>query len=307
MARRDEGVNGIAQRTRVKQDVWVDDEGQVVDQAGAVVGLTAAQTAAAQALVSGAWIQPHPRYWFHGAAVGHTADEAVFRDLVGGNHATMGANLSKAQAWANAGYVSTVDPASGVTDSVLRIPAPNWSYMAQESLLLMWAGQITPEGSDTDIMGTSGSTAANGIRLRCTSAGRLTFSMYDTAPTSRFGTTTTDTAAGKPFVAGERHTFALFIDAVNRLQYIWVDGLINVNAFALSSGADVDTLSAATWNIGTAAPLGGAVTTTGCATKTQAFAGLKFPSDELPTETALTAAAQAFHRAPQFLIAKGAL
>lgn len=268
------------------------------------LGLSAAQVVE----VVGA-VAPHPRYWFHGAAAGHTADEPVFRDLVSGNHAIMGANLSKAQAWANAGYVSTIDPTGGSTDSVLRIPAPNFSYMAQESLFILWAGVIVPEGSDTDIMGTSASNAANGVRVRCTSTGRLTFTLYSsTGPTSRFGTTTTDTAAGKPFVAGERHTFGLFIDGVNRRQSMWVDGLININEFVLSSGDDVDTLSAATWNIGTAAPVGGASSTTGCATKTQAFAGFKFlAADTQPTLAQLTAVAQAFHRHPSALISRGAM
>ena len=249
----------------------------------------------------------HPRYWFHGAAALQCVDDAVFRDLVAGNDGAFGANLSVANAWtaiAN-GYVSTIDPVGGSTDSVIRIPGPNFDYMGQESLLIFWVGQVTPEGSDTDLMGTSSSTSNNGVRVRCNSTGRLTFSMYDTAPTSRFGTTTTDNAAGKPFVAGERHSFALLIDGQNRLQYMWVDGQINVNAVTISSAADVDTLSSATWNIGTASPAGG---TTGVATKTQAFAGLKFlGTDTLPAIASITAVAQAFHRNPSALILAGAL
>ena len=249
----------------------------------------------------------HPRYWFHGAAALQCADDSVFRDLVGNSNGAFGANLSVANAWTNiaSGYVSTIDPVGGSTDSVIRIPGPNFDYMGEESLLIFWAGQATPEGSDTDIMGTSSSTAANGVRVRCNSTGRLTFSMYDTAPTSRFGTTTTDNAAGKPFVAGERHSFGLLIDGQNRLQYMWVDGQINVNAVTISSAADVNTLSSAVWSIGTAAPAGG---TTGIATKTQAFAGLKFlGTDTLPEIGNITAVAQAFHRNPAALILAGAL
>ncbi len=250
---------------------------------------------------------PHPRYWFHGAAALQCVDDAVFRDMVAGNDGVFGADLSVANAWTaiGSGYVSTIDPVGGSTDSVIRIPGPNFDYMGQESLLILWVGQVTPEGSDTDLMGTSSSTAAKGVRVRCNSTGRLTFSMYDTAPTSRFGTTTTDNAAGKPFVAAERHSFALLIDGQNRLQYMWVDGQINVNAVTISSAADVDTLSSATWNIGTAAPAGG---TTGVATQTQAFAGLKFlGTDTLPAIASITAVAQAFHRNPSALILAGAL
>jgi len=54
MARRDEGATGITQRDRVKTDLFVSRDGSMVDASGNVVGLTAAQLAATQALVSGA-------------------------------------------------------------------------------------------------------------------------------------------------------------------------------------------------------------------------------------------------------------
>lgn len=47
MARRDETASGITQRTRLRDDVWVDEAGNVVDQAGKII-----ISAAAQALVS---------------------------------------------------------------------------------------------------------------------------------------------------------------------------------------------------------------------------------------------------------------
>ena len=225
-----------------------------------------------------------------------------------GNHGVFGANLSRAQAWANrgSGYVSTVDPASGVTDSVIRIPGPNYDYAGGESLFVMWAGQVTPEGSDMSLMGTSASTSANGVRIRANSSGRLSFVLYDTTPTSAFSTTSTDNALGKPFVASERHSFAIFIDGRNRLQYMWIDGLINVNALALSSGTSVDTLSSGTWNIGAASQSPGG--TEGIASKTLAFAGFKFlATDDLPAVADLTAVAQAFDRDPSALVAQGAM
>ena len=52
MARRDEGATGITQRDRVKTDMFVSRDGSMVDASGNVVGLTAAQLAATQALVS---------------------------------------------------------------------------------------------------------------------------------------------------------------------------------------------------------------------------------------------------------------
>jgi len=261
-----------------------------------------------QALVSGDGILPHPRYWFHGSAVRQSADDGVFRDMVSGNHGTFGANLSRANAWTNrgSGYVSTVDPTGGSTDSVIRIPGPNFDYAGGESLFIMWAGQVTPEGSDASLMGTSVSTSANGVRIRAGSTGRLSFVLYDTTPTSAFSTTSTDNALGKPFVSGERHSFAIFIDGRNRRQYMWIDGLINVNALTLSSGTSVDTLSSGTWNIGSGSQSPGG--SEGIASKTLAFAGFKFlATDDLPAIADLTAVAQAFDNDPSALVAQGAM
>ena len=249
----------------------------------------------------------HPRYWFHGCATLQGGDDGVFRDMVAGNNGAFGANLSRSQAWANrgAGYISTVDPVGGSTDSVIRIPGPNWDYANGQSLLILWSGQVTPEGSDADLMGTSNGTSYNGIRVRANSDGRLAFVLYDTVPTSAFSTTSTNNAAGKPFVSGELHSFALFIDGQNRQQSFWVDNDINVSPLAISSGTSVNTLSSATWNIGTAAPVGGTI---GVATKTLAFAGLKFlATDALPTTAQITAVVQAFNRDPRGLILAGAL
>jgi len=228
--------------------------------------------------------------------------------MVSGNHGTFGANLSRANAWTNrgSGYVSTVDPTGGSTDSVIRIPGPNFDYAGGESLFIMWAGQVTPEGSDASLMGTSVSTSANGVRIRAGSTGRLSFVLYDTTPTSAFSTTSTDNALGKPFVSGERHSFAIFIDGRNRRQYMWIDGLINVNALTLSSGTSVDTLSSGTWNIGSGSQSPGG--SEGIASKTLAFAGFKFlATDDLPAIADLTAVAQAFDNDPSALVAQGAM
>ena len=267
-----------------------------------------AEVAGLKGVVSGDRIAPHPRYWFHGSACRQSSDDGLFRDMVAGNHGVFGANLSRAQAWANraSGYVSTVDPASGVTDSVIRIPGPNFDYAGGESLFIMWAGQVTPEGSDATLMGTSVSTAANGVRIRVGSTGRLSFVLYDTAPTSAYSTTSTDNALGKPFVSGERHSFAIFIDGRNRLQYMWIDGLINVNGLALSSGISVNTLSSGTWNIGSGSQSPGG--TEGIASKTLAFAGVKFlATDDLPAIADVTAVAQAFDNDSTALVAQGAM
>lgn len=250
---------------------------------------------------------PHPRYWFHGCATLQAADDGVFRDMVAGNNGAFGANLSRAQAWANraSGYISTVNPVGGSTDSVIRIPGPNFDYANGQSLLIYWCGQCTPEGSDSDIMGTSNNTSQNGVRVRANSSGRLSFVLYDTAPTSGFSSTSSDDAAGKPFVAGECHSFALFIDGQKRQQSFWIDEQVNISQLQLNSGNNVNTLSSAAWSIGTATPTGG---TNGIATKTSTFVGLKFlATDTLPTVGAITDVLRALRRDPSGIILAGAL
>lgn len=248
----------------------------------------------------------HPRYWFHGHAPSQSSDDNRFRDMVAGNDGIFGIDLSKANAWANRGkgYISNVDPASGVTDSVIRIPGPNFDYNGGQSLLIWWAGQATPEGSDTHLMGSSSTSASGGVAVRLLASGRLSFVLYGGGD-SRFSTTTTDNAAGKPFVSAEYHSFGILINGRDRTQSMWVDGQINVNELTLSSAAACDTLSSNTWNIGTATPAGG---TTGAAVNTLAFAGLKFLApDVLPTIAQITSVLQALDRDPRRLILAGAM
>lgn len=250
---------------------------------------------------------PHRRYFFHGCAQLQTNLDTKFRDMTGNNHGTFGANLSVANAWTSlaAGFVSTVDPSSGVTDSVIRIPGPNFDYLGKESLLIMWAGSVTPEGSDATLMGTSSSTTHNGWRIRCSSTGRVSIAFHDTTPTSLYSSSSTDTAAGKPFVSGEYHTFALLADGQTRKISIWVDGVINLDSFTMSSGADCNTLSSNTFNIGSGYPSPG--NTEGIATKTYAIAGFKFlATDTLPTNGQISSVYAGFDRDPSKLILDGA-
>jgi hypothetical protein len=154
-------------------------------------------------------------------------------------------------------------------------------------------------------MGTSNSTSYNGWRIRCSSTGRVGIAFHDTTPTSLYSSSSTDTAAGKPFVSGEYHTFALLADGQTRKVSIWVDGVINLDSFTMSSGSDCNTLSSNTFNIGSAYPSPG--NTEGVATKTHAVAGFKFLStDTLPTNGQISSVYAAFDRDPSKLILDGA-
>jgi len=260
-----------------------------------------------QALVSADGnVLVHPRTHFQGCSALQTSGDAVFYDIAAGNHGVFGANLSRAQAWASAGFVSTIDPVGGSTDSVIRIPAPNFDYVGGESLLVMWSGQVTPEGADTTVMGTSYGSPVSGVRVRCKTTGQLDFALYQAGGANAFSSATTNSAAGKPFVASETHSFAFWVNGISRTHAVWVDGAINVAEAAFGAGVAIDTKTMNTWNIGAGSASPGG--TEGTATKTNALAILRFAAaDSLPTIAKLSAVAAQWRAAPHRTILPGAL
>ena len=248
----------------------------------------------------------HRRYYFAGCAGDQIVDDPAFADISGtGNNAIRGANLSAAQLWANAGYATVIDPVGGLTDSVLRIPALNYDYNGGESLLIFWLGQATPEGADVTIMGTSGMSSTSGIRVRCKSTGQVDFALYEASTVQQFSGASSNDVAGKPFVTGELHAFALWINGQTRQHAIWVDGLVNVTLRDFGTKQAINTLTSNTFNIGagSAAPGG----TEGIASKTRALHILRFSAlDSLPSVGDMTTAIKQLRVTPGRLILSGA-
>lgn len=270
-------------------------------------GITGSTANTVQSLVSADGnVLVHPRTHFQGCSALQTSGDAVFYDIAAGNHGVFGANLSRAQAWASAGFVSTIDPVGGSTDSVIRIPAPNFDYVGGESLLVMWSGQVTPEGVDMTVMGTSYGSPVSGVRVRCKTTGQLDFALYQAGGANAFSSATTNSAAGKPFVASETHSFAFWVNGISRTHAVWVDGTINVAEAAFGAGVAIDTKTANTWNIGAGSASPGG--TDGIVTKTNALAILRFAAtDALPTIAEISAVAAQWRAAPHRTILPGAL
>ena len=116
---------------------------------------------------------------------------------------------------------------------------------------------------------------------------------------------------GKATVGAAYYYSPDFFGADEKATYVELNGAYAINDTVSVTGAyghqalDVSK-DYNTWNIGAASPAPGG--TEGIASKTHAFAGLKFlATDTLPTIEQLTAVVQAFDRAPHALIAKGAL
>ena len=252
----------------------------VTDEAGNLTGVATGGMNTSLALA-----EKNVYYHFHGAASLQCADDLKFYDIAGENHGNFGVNLSVANAWANAGYVSTIDPAGGSTDSVIRIPSLNYDYDGGEKLIVWWLGKCTSEGSDVTFMGDSYGTAVPGVRVRARSTGKIDVVCYG-GGVGRFSPASTATVFD-----GSIRDFAFVIDGANRKYGVWVDGVFDAafgGSLANMGAGSADTRTSNTWQIGagSAAPGG----TDGVATRTRALVIMRLPSEKsLPPVGDLTA------------------
>ena len=248
-----------------------------------------ADTEDAVALMSdlGAYMAPHPRYHFHGYAGDQITGDSKFFDRTAlGNHGVRGANLSEAQMFANAGYMSTIDPVGGATDSVLRMPNLNFYHAGGEKLIIYWLGKATPEGSDQPLIGDGGSATYPGFRVLCKAAGTIQLALYDSGGGSDFCGTSTAIPFG-----GALHSIGVVIDGQNKKYAFWVDDALDASmsgAYANFALSGRDTRNSNTLNIGQGAPAV-AASTFGMAVQTRALAILRLSAtDAVPSIATLT-------------------
>ncbi len=224
---------------------------------------------------------PHPRYHFHGYGGENVTGDSKFFDRSGmGNHAVRGANLSEANMLANAGYVSTIDPAGGATDSVLRIPNLNFDYAGGEKLILYWLGKATPEGADVDLLGDGYDSTYKGFSITVTTSGKAKIKLVDATGTY-YSASTNATAFD-----GTLHSVGVTIDGDSRKVCLWVDEVLDtINVFGpliINSGSAIDTKNTQTVNIGASLP-SAAASTVGIASQTRSLHILKLTaSDSMP-------------------------
>ena len=229
-----------------------------------------------------------PYYHFHGFAGGQFAGDPKFFDLAGANHGNFGAHLSASAAWANAGYVSTVDPATGALDSVIRMPAINFDYAEGEKLIVWWHGACTPEGASIAMMGDGAQAqTVPGWRVRVDPTGKFNIGVhYVNTATSEYSVNSDGTVFD-----GTPHSFAFVLDGKNSKYGLWSDEVYQ-SAFGqqysvFSSGVGGDTRTAATVNIGSAHPAPGS--TGGISVRTRAVVILRLPpSVALPSVQTMT-------------------
>lgn len=250
-----------------------------------------------------------PYYHFHGFAGNQTAGDGKFFDLSGINHGVRGANLSDANMFATAGYVSTVDPASGVADSTIHIPNLNFDYASGEKLIVWWMGQGTPEAADTIIMGDGYSTTEGqrGWRLRMKTTGAFDLSLWGASQVSSGSSHAT-------VFDGTLHSLAFAFDGSAKTHGMWCDEVHHTSfGSALSSfggGASILTTNSNTVNIGASRPAAAASSSVGdgAAIKTRALVIIRLPvSYAMPTVATMTTLFQQLRANPGKLILASAI
>lgn len=176
---------------------------------------------------------PSTGYFCHLYAPNQDVCDPYLADISGAlNHATLGANLSKAEVWGTAaGFASTLTVNA---DEVLHLPACNFDFAGGESMLFMWKGKITAPGSAMPFIGNSAGSSSKGIcPMRILTDG--TCQGYISSGTASFFDITTAIADGTV------HTFGLVLDGVAGKYAMWVDGVLTRTLIALTPRDTVNT------------------------------------------------------------------
>jgi hypothetical protein len=216
---------------------------------------------------------PSTGYFCHLYAPNQDVCDPYVADISGAlNHATFGANLSKAEVWGTtAGFASTLTASA---DEVLHLPACNFDFAGGESMLFMWKGKITAPASAIPFIGNSAGSSSKGIcPMRILADG--TCQGYISSGTASFFDITSAIADGTV------HTFGLVLDGVTSKYAMWVDGVNTRTLIALTSRDTVNTNQFMVGN--TQASIWGAATSIASGTKALVIlrgrTGLGLPTD----------------------------
>ncbi len=262
------------------------------------------QDYAAAVVGAAAVLRQSDGYHFHGWAPNQGNNDLKFFDYSGAlNDAAFQTNLDAATAWANAGYLTQPNPTVVSSVSLVTIPALSFDYLNGDCLFMFWRGRATPEGADAPIFGDTSGTAANGLRVMVTTAGKLKVNVYQaTGALSRFG----GTGGSTVFEASKDHSFAFCIDGTNGKLAYWSDGVRDATYASgfldFSGGGKIDTLNATSLKMGGDGGTSGSIQQ-GVACQHQSFVILKGRRTAgVPAIADLDALVAALHRNPQKLV-----
>ncbi len=231
-------------------------------------------------------------FWPCQQADGDADDEQVTDRSGKGAHATLG-SLTSAEAWANAGYVSSLDEGGHQAQIPLAYWTPRFSL---SSFIVAGQQQLIADGANAvRIIGNGADAARTGFGLTVTTGGALQVNIINTA-----GSSFTNTTSTSPYASDSLHSWLMAYDQPTCSFWIFVDAVLRLsNNTALSRttvyGAD-DAVTAPV-HIG-GRP--GTSTTNITVVKTRFLHALDLPGLSLPSN--LAAIAHRLHHHPRLML-----
>lgn len=159
--------------------------------------------------------------WYPCQQADGDADDEQVTDRSGNEaHASIG-TLSTAEAWANAGYFSSLDEVGHFAE----IPLAKWTHRYTEATLLVfgWAYAQTDGVNLCFLWGNGYSDTITGGNLGITATGALQFNLRGNGGLS----SSTNPTATQPFSSASLHSYMVCVDSVARDVTIGIDGAIS--------------------------------------------------------------------------------
>jgi hypothetical protein len=226
-------------------------------------------------------------FWPCQQADGDADDEQVTDRSGNEAHMTLG-SLTSTEAWASAGYVTSLDDANHAP----IIPLANWTHrFTAGSLILAAQSNVTKEVAADQFFGNGAGSSQRGFALRCGTGGNIQPLLYTT--TSVFGSGTTET----PWATAVLRSWMFAFDYLTRAYYIFIDGAISSVNGGTFSAAD---LAAADASVIVGPALGGRTNFAAMAAKHRHCHALDLAGKGLPTN--LAALAHRLHAHPRLML-----
>jgi len=159
-------------------------------------------------------------YWPCQQADGDADDEQVTDRSGQGAHATLG-SLTSAEAWANAGYVSSLDEVAHQA----QIPQAKWAHRFSLGSLIVFANQrLVYDGVNAiRVFGNCVDGTKTGFAVVVTSTGALQINIVNPTSASNFSNGTSAT----PYATDSLHSWMLAYDWSTRSFTIGIDGALS--------------------------------------------------------------------------------
>lgn len=171
---------------------------------------------------------PSSGYFCHLWAGSSSNGDGVVPDISGNqSNATFHTNMTKALAWATAGFASTD---TGGAYRTFLLPALNYDYAAGESLIIVWKGRGTAPATSKGIVADSEGSSDSGFAVRVDAEGKIQSYLSDGS--GHFTDVSTNVLV-EPTIT---HTYAIAIDGVAKKYEVHEDGVVVRSLIALGDG-----------------------------------------------------------------------